>query len=473
MAEGNDPKPRQTLAGFRLLRLIGEGGTSSVYLAERVSDFQQRVALKIPRDGLHDAATQYTFRAEQRVLASLRHPEIVRLIDAGVSDDGLPYLVMEYVDGTPLDQYCNSRGLSTAERVALVARVLDAVEYAHQRQVAHCDLKFSNILVTDNSDLRLFDFGITKLLEPARFGLEEHHTQTAQRPFTLAFASPEQLQRRSVGTATDVYSIGVILYVLLTGSHPFEEVRNQPVELARAVISQDPEAPSRRIADRARRRGIEGDLDSIGLKALRGDPEARYTSAEEFAADLRNFLENRPVAARQGSGWYRLSKIVRRHRTLAAATALIATALVAGITGVLVESVRAQHSRTVAQQRFEDESKLTAALLAEFYNATQKLDRSGRALDMVVHQSRETLDRLAAESRGDPRLESNLSESYLRLAMLLSSRPAEAMDSIDRGLALADEALAADRGDRGTLAVKARLMELRSSMGGSAPLKRH
>ncbi|HEV2446262.1 MAG TPA: serine/threonine-protein kinase, partial [Candidatus Sulfopaludibacter sp.] len=381
--------------------------------------------------------------------------------------DGLPYLVMEYIEGLPLDQYCSAHQLSISQRVALVIRALDAVEFAHQRQVAHCDLKFSNILVTPNGELRLLDFGIAQLLQPEGSGLEAQ-TRADACAFTTAFASPEQLQGRNLGTATDIYSAGVILYILLTGSHPFEAVRNQPVELARATLSLDPEPPSCRLDLRAPHREVEGGLDSIVLKALRKEPESRYASAEEFANDLRSFLENRPVSAHPGSAWYRVSKMVKRNRALATAAALIAATVVVGIAGVLVESVRAQHSRNVARQRFEDARQLTSALLVQFYGTVQGLDGSSRALDMLVGQSRNTLDRLAAESRGDPRFESNLSESYLKLAALLHNRPTEAIQALDRGLALADDALAAERHDRQTLLVKSRMLELRGGLESAA-----
>jgi serine/threonine protein kinase len=488
MPDQTDPMLGRVIAGFRLLELIGEGGASSVYLSQRVADFQQRVALKLLRDGLHNPETNYRFRTEQRVLASLRHPEIVQLLDSGVTQDSLPYLVMEYIQGLPLDQYCSAHQLSIAQRVALILRVLDAVGFAHQRQVAHCDLKFSNILVTPNGELRLLDFGIAKLLQPAGFG-PEAPARTDGSAFTTAFASPEQLQGRTLGTATDIYSIGVILYILLTGSHPFEAVRDQPIELARATVSLDPEPPSRRLDSSAGRQSrtahnslrppakhsaaafraarsedLEGDLDSILLKALRKEPESRYASAEEFSADLRNFLEGRPVAARQGSAWYRVSKMVKRNRALATAAALIVVTVTVGIAGVLVESLRAQHSRTVARQRFENARELTSSLLVQFYGTVQGLDGSGRALDMLVRQSRDTLDRLAAESRGDPRFESTLSESYLKLAALLHTRPAEAVQALDRGLALADDSLAAERRDRQVLLVKTQMLELRGAM---------
>src|SRR5579872_6723762 len=218
----------QVVGRFVLRRLLGEGGMGSVYLGERTGDFQQRAAVKLLREGLHDAATLQRFRAEQQVLASLHHPNIVQLIDGGVSGDGVPYLAMDYVEGEPLDEYCRKNALPARRRIELAIAVLEAVEYAHRRFVAHCDLKFSNILVTADEQPKLLDFGVTKLLEPARFGMDEA-TRNSPRPFTPEFASPEQLEGRSLTTATDIYSAAVILYVLLAGRHPFESLRDQPI----------------------------------------------------------------------------------------------------------------------------------------------------------------------------------------------------------------------------------------------------
>jgi eukaryotic-like serine/threonine-protein kinase len=476
-----DPLIGHVAGNFRLVRLIGEGGMSSVYIGERIKDFEQSVAVKLLREGLYDPEIRQRFLAEQQVLASLRHPDIVQLIDGGVTADGVPYLVMEYVEGTPLDEYCESRHVSIADRIDLMIRVLEAVEYAHQRQIARCDLKFSNILVASggahrarisappdregtpkaferhvpacdrcarsSTELRLLDFGITKLLDPGRFGLDAQLTRATARPFTPEFASPEQLRGQALGAPTDIYSAGVILYILLTGKHPFEAVRDEPVQLLRATLSSEPQPPSRCVWNTGVGRQLRGDLDSIALKALRKEPERRYANAAQFAADLRNYLEAKPVMAQQGSLRYRAWKFVKRNRAMAAAAAVALIASTLGAGGVLWESVRAERSRVVAQRRFEDARKLTSTLLVDFYQSVQKLDRSGPALESLVRWSRETLDRLAAQSRGDASFETDLAESYLKLGILESGEPVHAIESLDRGLVLAHAALRRDPGN--------------------------
>jgi len=448
----------QIVGSFRLVRLLGEGGMSSVYLAARTGEFEQWAAVKLLREGLRDAGTRQRFRAEQQALASLRHPDIVQIVDGGVTAGGVPYLVMDYIDGVPLDVYCGEHALPVRSRIALTIRVLDAVEYAHQRFLAHCDLKFSNILVTPEGAPRLLDFGVTKLLEPALFGVDGEATRADARPFTPEFASPEQLQGRSLAAATDIYSAGVCLYILLAGEHPFESVRDQPIALLRATISAEPPPPSVRAPQ------LRGDLDAIMLKALRKEPELRYAGAAQFAADLRNYLEGRPVEARRGSRRYRAWKFVKRHRTAAAAAGLSIAALLAGGGGALWQSVRAQRSRAVAESRFEDASKLTGSLLVESFQAVQKLEGSGPLQRSLIDQSRLTLDRLAAQSTDDPALAAGLADTYWKLGNLQLGQPAEAAASFGRGLELAGAALRRNAGNRDALLAKARLLESRSGV---------
>lgn len=474
---------------FRLVRLLGEGGMSSVYLGERTDDFQQVAAVKLLREGSHDAGMLQRFHAEQQVLASLKHPNIVQLIDGGVTPDGIPYLTMDYVDGVPLDGFCDQRRLSTRQRIELMIQVLGAVEYAHQRFLAHCDLKFSNILVTADGTPRLLDFGIIKLLEPLRFGLEDQATRLAQRPFTPEFASPEQLKGERLTTATDLYSAGVVLYALLTGTHPFESVRDQPLALLHATLSAEVEPPSHRLKHLLRSdpaagrrvaearsctpaqlwRDLHGDLDSILLKALRKEPERRYGSAAQFTADLRNFLDARPVESRRGSTRYRAWKFVKRNRAGVLAATLLLIALLAGAAGVFWQGIRAQRSRALAEARFHDASRLTSSLLVDFYGAIQKLDGSEHAQQLLVQWSRETLDDLARQSGRDAALQAHLADTYLQVGTLQAAgsrenpaRAAESIVSFDRGLMVADSVLARDSGDRQVLLTKARLLQARS-----------
>lgn len=439
---------------FRLVRLVGEGGMSTVYLGEHTGDFRQTAAVKLLREGLHDPETRARFRAEQQVLASLRHPGIVQLIDGGLTGDGVPYLAMDLVEGFPLDEYARTRGLGTRARIELMIRVLEAVEYAHQRFLAHCDLKFSNILVDSGGQPRLLDFGVTKLLALAQFGLEPLATRAEARPFTPEFASPEQLQGGNLGTATDIYSAGTVLYVLLAGSHPFETVRASPIELMRAILRAEPEAPSRRTAG-ALERELRGDLDAIVLKALRKEPEQRYASAAQFARDLRNFLAGLPVEARRGSRRYRAAKFLKRNRMAAAAAAVALVALLAGAAGVFWQGVRARASRQLAETRYQAARELTSSLLLDFYQAAGKLDDSGAAQRFLVERSSQTLDALARAGGGDAAVECDLAETYLKLGNLENGDAARS--SFARGLALAEAALRTRPGDPRAMDVRARL----------------
>ena len=476
---------------FRLVRLLGEGGMSSVYLGERADDFSQTAAVKVLREGLYNAEMLLRFQAEQQILAALRHPSIVHLIDGGVTKDGIPCLAMDFVEGTPLDRFCDDHRLSVRERIELIIQVLEAVEYAHQRFVAHCDLKFSHILVTPHRKVHLLDFGLIKLLEPSRFGLEETATTAAQRPLTPDFASPEQLEGRSLTTATDLYSTGIVLYTLLTGTHPFESVRDQPLALLHATLSAEVESPSHRLkhliqtnptvagqvaAARATtpaqlQRDLHGDLDSIILKALRKEPGKRYGSAGLFAADLRSYLEALPVDARRGSTRYRVWKFMRRNRAVASAVGLLIFALLGGAAGVFWQGIHAQRSRASAEARFHDARNLTLSLLTDFSGDVQRLEGSGHAQQLLLRWSREALDNLARQCGGNTALQADLADTYLQVGNLqAASAPtnpnwsAESIASFDKGLLLVDTILRREPGNHSALLTKARLLRGRSQV---------
>jgi serine/threonine protein kinase len=453
----------QVVGRFRIERLLGEGGMGSVYLGQRAGDFEQRAAIKLLREGLHDPATRQRFRAEQQALAALQHPNIVQLIDGGITADGIPYLAMDYVEGAPLDEYCRREDLPLRRRIELMIAMLDAVEYAHRRLIAHCDLKFSNILVTADGQPKLLDFGVTKLLEPSRFGLDGEATKAALRPFTPEFASPEQLDGKNLTTATDIYSAGVILYILLAGRHPFESLRDQPLELMRATLSTEPPPPAE----------LEPDLRAILSKALRKEPERRYAAAAHFAADLRNFLEGRPVEARQGSRRYRAWKFVQRNRVAVIGAGILMAAVLAGAAGVLWQGIRAQRSSRVAADRFHDSLRLTSSLFTEFYDAVEKLDGSESARQSLLDWSRETLDRLSQQSASDLTLRTDVAESYLKLGQLEAAnccrRPDQAADALacfDRGLALVEPVV----GNRTAQQMAQRLLQARSTFVKQHPL---
>lgn len=300
---------------YRLERLLGSGGMGSVYLAVRDDgEFDQQVAIKFSHSITASDWTAERFRYERRILAQLEHPHIARLLGGGATLHGAPYLVMEYVDGEPLTQWCAVRQTPTRERLEVFLDVCDAVAHAHRHLVVHRDLKPGNILVTADGAAKLLDFGISKLLDPAR-GDENASTV---RLLTPAYASPEQLQSRPLTTATDVYSLGAILYELLSGRTPFAGAT--PLELERAICETDPPPPSAVPGSQCPR----GDLDNIVWKALQKDPARRYSSVEQLATDLRLYLAGRPITARPASIAYFAARFLQRHRTAALVTAVLA-----------------------------------------------------------------------------------------------------------------------------------------------------
>jgi serine/threonine protein kinase/Tol biopolymer transport system component len=344
-----DPVVGRRVGAYEVVRAIGQGGMANVYLAVRADDaYRKQVAVKIVRSGLRSADVLTRFRSERQTLACLDHSNIVRLIDGGSAPDGVPYLVMDYVQGIPVDEYCDSHKLSVEARLRLFRAVCDGVHYAHLHLVVHRDLKPSNILVTTDGIPKLLDFGIAKVLDPDLSEPAQRITQTVQRRMTPAYASPEQVRGKPVTQASDIYSLGVVLYELLTGHRPYRLKSPTPVELEQAICEQEPENPSTAV-DRVEtetssggttvtktpelvsqtregepeklRRRLRGDLDNIVLKALRKEPQRRYASVEELSRDIQRHLDHRPVIARRSTIAYRASKFVQRRKTEVAAAA--------------------------------------------------------------------------------------------------------------------------------------------------------
>jgi len=335
---------------YRLVRELGEGGMATVWLAERSDGLlQRRVALKLPRIGWAAGLARRAAH-ERDILATLEHPRIARLYDAGVTAAGRPWLAMECVSGVPIDVYCRDHALGVAQRLRLFQQVADAVAHAHARLIVHRDLKPNNILVTAEGEVRLLDFGVAKLLEdeatPAM-----NLTQMMGRALTPDYASPEQVGGRAVTVATDVYSLGVVLYELLTNERPYRLGRPSVAALEEAILSAEvPPASSRVQADRRLARQLRGDLDTVLDKALRKDPAQRYASVESFAADLNRHLAGEPVLARPVSRWRRTAKFVGRHRGAVASVVLVFAATVAGLIGTLSQASRADRLAQQAQQ---------------------------------------------------------------------------------------------------------------------------
>ena len=369
----NEPMEGRTIGAYQVVREIGRGGMGAVYLAERVEGgFTQQVALKLIKRGMDTDTVVRRFRREREVLASLQHPNIARLLDGGATEDGRPYFAMEYIDGKPIDAYCDEHSLSIEARLRLFLTVCDAIQYAHRNLVVHRDLKPSNILVMEPTAgtkeagwAKLLDFGIAGIL--AEEGQDEDIplTQTGARMMTPAFAAPEQLRGQRATTATDVYALGLILYVLLTGKRPYDLGGRAASEIERIVLETEPPRPSARATeevtsgdvDPATHRGttrhalartLRGDLDTICLRAFQKEPERRYPSAEQLAADIRRYLDGQPIAARPDTFGYRARKFVRRNKLGVGLVSLSFFILLAGIVGMAWQARVATQERDLA-----------------------------------------------------------------------------------------------------------------------------
>ena len=331
---------------YRIVRQLGQGGTARVYLAERDDgQFSQCVALKLLRPGHDSEIDQGRFRAERQILASLSHPNVARLLDGGMSDDGLPYLVLELVAGEPIDRYCETRALPVRKRLEMFMTVCEATQYAHRNLVVHRDLKPSNILVTSDGEVKLLDFGLAKLLE--RRPDDSASPLTSQHWMTPEYAAPEQVRSEATTTQTDVYQLGVVLYELLTGALPFGRREHSSYDLAQAILEREPPHPS---SVGAQGRSLRGDLDAIVLTALRKEPERRYASAESLREDIQRHLTGMPVLARHGSAMYRAGRIVRRHRWVVAAAAMLLVLLTGYAVTLTVHARRMRASLARVEQ---------------------------------------------------------------------------------------------------------------------------
>ena len=353
---GPPPGVPSVIGVYRIVREIGRGGSGAVYLAVRDDDeYRKTVAIKLLRSGMHDAETVRRFRHERQILASIEHPLIAKLLDGGSMPGGSPYLVMEYIDGLPIDVYCDANRLPVVRRLELFRKVCSAVQFAHQNLVVHRDIKPSNILVTPEGVPKLLDFGIAKPLDPAAFSLPADATLEGSRLMTPEYASPEQVRGEPVTTATDVYALGVLLYKLLTGTRPYRLRTGELPEIVRAICEQEPPRPSSVADDDRLRRRLQGDLDNIVLRAIRKEPDRRYGSAEQLADDIDRHLSNLPVRARPDTVRYRTAKFVRRHRLGVAVGAAFALFVIAAATGLSIQAARIARERDRA-----DASRLLA-----------------------------------------------------------------------------------------------------------------
>jgi tetratricopeptide (TPR) repeat protein/predicted Ser/Thr protein kinase len=438
---------------YRVVREIGRGGMGTVYLAERDdAEFDQRVALKLVREAQSERVLRW-FRYERQILASLEHPNIARLLDGGTADNGIPYLAMEYVEGTPIDEYCIERRLGVEERLSLFRQVCAAVDFAHRRLVVHRDLKPRNILVAGGTP-KLLDFGIAKLLSPD--GSDDTATDTRQRVLTPEYASPEQIRGEPIRPANDVFALGVLLYRLLTDRGPYGSPTPPPYELARAVCEQEPEVPSAVVEDRDLRRRLKGDLDTIVKKALGKDPEGRYASVAQLDADIERHLAGLPIQAHDSTFTYRARKFVARHRIGVASAAAIVLALVGGLAATMWQAHQTELQRARAERRFAEVRQLANSLIFEVHDGIENLPGATPTRELLVKRALDYFDRLAAEEKDDPALQRELASAYDKLGGVLGRPYASNMGDSEAALAsyrkalTIREALARDASDRQT-----------------------
>jgi len=414
------------LGAYLLERRIGRGGMGEVYLASRSDgQFTRRVAVKLIRPGMDSMVLLRRFQQERQILAALNHPGIATLLDAGVTPAGRPFLVMEYVDGQPITTWCAAASLPMDARIQLFREVCAAVQFAHRNLVIHRDLKPANILVTESGGVKLLDFGIAKLVRP----LEEagEATTLSGRAMTPSYASPEQIRGEPVTTSSDVFSLGVILFELLTGRQPLELDGMSIAEAISKATTEEPPRPSAVITDEAvgtpvdRRewqRRLVGDLDNIVLKAMRKDPTQRYGTVSELADDLERFLNHRPVLARPATLRYRFRKFMARNRTPVIVAGAGLLALVLGVAGTVSQAQRAAVERGRVLQQMADVRATAAALLFEVHDAVAELPGATEARRMIVAQGIQSLETLSAQVAGDPDLEWELAEAYLRTGLV-------------------------------------------------------
>jgi len=436
-ARERDEWAGQRLGAWRLLREIGRGGMGAVYLAERDDgEYQQQAAVKLMRPTWDSAELLQRFRSERQILASLSHPNIARLLDGGVSADGKPYLVLEFVVGASIDAYCDNHHLDLTQRLGLFLSVCAAVEYAHRSLVVHRDLKPSNILVNSEGQVKLLDFGIAKLIHT-----DGGQSASTARLFTPEYAAPEQLRGEAVTTGVDVYALGLLLYQLLTGRRPYGSTASTPAAYEQAILTQEPQSPSRVAAQTdaenhqaAQARQLDpaslsarlrGDLDAIVLRALRKEPAQRYASVEAMAADVQSYLAHRPVAARRGNRRYRAGRFLQRHALSTALAGAVLLALIGGLALALWQADQVRQQRDLVSAQASRAEQLSGFLVGVFSHADPR-QRAGEAVSAKALLDAAVV-RIRTELGGEP---------LTRMALMRS------MTQAYMGLGLPPEALA-------------------------------
>lgn len=424
------------IGGYKVVREIGVGGMGIVFEAVRQTDeFSQVVALKILKRGMDSDAMLRRFRHERQILATLEHPNIAHLIDGGKTAEGVPFFALEFVKGLSIDDFCEERNLSIHQRLRLFLQVCNAVSFAHSRLVVHRDLKPNNILVTSDGTVKLLDFGIAKLISSD----ENLQTQTVTQlgMMTPKYASPEQISGEPVSTSSDIYSLGLILYELLTGVSAYDFPNNRPDEIAKIICESEPIRPSSVVSGEwsgvsktegssgfttnpkskiTNPKSLKGDLDTIVLKSLNKVPARRYASVEQFANDIERHLEGLPVIARPDTFSYRLEKFVKRNTVSVVAGALILLSLIGGITATSWQAYRAEQQRILAEKRFNQVRELANNVVFKYHDEIKDLQGSTKVREILVQDALKYLDNLQSESGNDMNLTRELAQAYIRVA---------------------------------------------------------
>jgi len=451
----------KSVGPWRILDVVGSGGMGVVYRAERAdAAFRRHAALKVVRPGPDSPQIVERFRLERETLAALDHPNIARLLDGGTTSDGQPFFVMELVDGEPIDRYCDDHGLTIDERLDLFRKVCAGVQYAHENLVVHRDIKPDNILVTKDGVPKLLDFGVAKLLSRDGAPPEDPMATAATWAMTPDYASPEQMGGRPSTTATDVYSLGVLLHVLLTGARPYTLTGTTPAAIEKQLLEFTLIPPSERAVsspesnERAARRGTDapklakrltGDLDAIVLRALGRLPSSRYSSVEQLAEDVARHRAHRPVHARGRARGYAARLFVRRHRGAIAAAALLAVVLAGGVLAILWQASQAAEARRRAERRFNDVRALAGSFIFDVYDAIDDVPGTTPARQLIVQKAVQYLEGLARESSGDAGLQRELARAFIRVGDVQGNPtranvgdPTGAIASYQRAIALAE-----------------------------------
>ena len=430
---------------YRLIRELGSGGMGVVFLADRCDDqYTAQVAIKLIRPGMDTEFIVARFRRERQTLARLQHPNIARLLDGGTTDTGLPYFVMEYVDGLSLKDYIERHAVGLRGRIELFRQICSAVDYAHRNFVIHRDIKPGNIVIGDQGQLKLLDFGICKLLQSDLSSQIETRVQL----LTPDYASPEQVCGEAVTLSTDIYSLGVVLYELMTHTLPHRFDNLSAKEIRQVISETKIVRPSLAVPEATGAHLLRGDIDIIVMRALEREPELRYQSVAQLAEDLRRHLANEPILARPPTLLYLSRKFIRRHTTLVAATALVMLALSVGL-GISIKETRTAH------RRLQEVQSLAGKLIFDVHDAIKELPGSTLARALVIQTGMDALDRVSESVKGDVKAEIDLAKSYRRLGDVqgyvlsanLGNIPA-AMKSYQKALALLDDALSIRSGSQ-------------------------